>query len=77
MQVESYGNGSPLPVLRSPFSEDNRFFVPEQVSVLRSWAIDDEADDRGKRNEARGKKIKISSFRPLASDLKLFPRTGP
>ncbi|PNS42624.1 hypothetical protein, partial [Mesotoga sp. B105.6.4] len=32
---------------------------------------------RGKRNEARGKKIKISSlFRPLASDLRLFPRTG-
>jgi len=29
------------------FSEDNRFFVPEQVSVLRSWAIDDdEADQR-------------------------------
>ncbi|PVD17973.1 hypothetical protein V512_013895 [Mesotoga sp. Brook.08.105.5.1] len=33
---------------------------------------------RGKRNEARGKKIKISSlFRPLAFDLRLFPRTGP
>ncbi|PNS40751.1 hypothetical protein RJ60_05980 [Mesotoga sp. B105.6.4] len=67
--------GYPLSVHRSPriigssFQSKYLFFVLGQSTTRRI---------RGKGNEARGKKIKISSlFRPLASDVKLFPRTGP
>ena len=31
------------------FSEENPLFVPEQVSVLRSWAIDDDDDEADQR----------------------------
>ena len=74
LQDASCKNGYPLSVHRSPriigssFQSEYLFFVLGQ-STRRI---------RGKGNEARGKKIKISSlFRPLASDLRLFPRTGP
>ena len=67
-------NGYPLSVHRSPriigssFQSEYLFFVLGQSTTRRI---------RGKRNEARGKKIKISSlFRPLASDLRLFPTQG-
>ena len=75
LQDASCKNGYPLSVHRSPriigssFQSEYLFFVLGQSTTRRI---------RGKGNEARGKKIKISSlFRPLASDLRLFPRTGP